>query len=162
MNNIALINSIVVLLIHKVQCDVVLLAVKEELNISEKVSFSCYLSTGSHDCAAEFLYNKQTLDTLRVSKGKCYHKDQLCSKDRCSCSKECNTFNLIITNQKYKNGDIVGCEVHHKDHGSTVSTTVEILYNGSGFLYYNTHTYVVAQPDISSSLSPIEPNAVTK
>lgn len=126
-----------IIIIYKlivVQCTVVLLAVKEEFNNSVQVTFSCYLSIGSHDCSAEFLYNKQTLDTLRSSKGKCYHKLQLCSRERCSCSQDCNTFILIITNQKYKNGDIVGCEVQHMNDEKILSTTEEILYNGSGEL----------------------------
>lgn len=104
----------------------------EEFQNVVKVTFNCYFSTGSHDCSAEFLRNKETIDNLRASNDICYHKHNLCRPDTCVCSKDCKRYILMFTNMFYTAGDIFGCEVHYKDAGNIVRMTSEILFNGSG------------------------------
>ncbi|XP_063399123.1 uncharacterized protein LOC134683738 [Mytilus trossulus] len=139
------------LLLHEVQLLVEFFGEMEEFHNIVKVTLNCYFSTGSHDCSAEFLYNKETIDNLRASNDKCYHKNKLCKFDTCACSNECKQYTLILTNTYFTDGDIFGCEVHYNDAGYIHRLTTEILFNGSDFLYHNTLSNIVARPDKDSS-----------
>lgn len=152
MNNITSKTYIVYLLLHEVvQSKIDFFGELDEFHNIAKVTFKCISSIESHGCSADFLHNTKTLDNLRASEDKCYHKHELCSNDRCNCFSDCKRFILIVKNMSFEINDTLGCEVQYMAYGHVIRMRATILFNGTEFLFHNNHSEIVARPESSST-----------